>query len=532
MNSEQRPRVALIEAGSPGLNIYSHVAMGRGVPLLATVLRDGGNEVRAFVEDISGKDTIDWEYVRTADVIGFSAITCTLTRTAELVRRAREHSPSATIVFGGPEPSCAPERAFEAGTDYVIRGEAEFSLPRFIELIAESRRGDAGSGPDSIREAIREIPGIVWREEGSIHFGPPAQQLTRAEVCSLPLIDMSLVYGAENRTTGLVWRSRGCPERCSFCEVHEIWPRYVLRDEATSVDELLRCQQEGRGGSFLIDDNCAANKPSLKRFLRDAIARGYCRPIAVQLRADAVVGKNGKLDHELLRLLRDLAPVTMVCIGVESSEDSDLEQIGKRISSERVATALSAIQRYGLLVHGMFIAFAGDTAETLKRNGRFARKYVSSLQYLFETPLPGTKATAEHEAAGRVIFREIDDLKYVDGMHVSIRPTQLSPAQMQAIVTSEYRKFYSHARIVRAFVVGLLFRYRRLGEGHRAYLRELHGRQRVKQWAWMHLQFKFAPWALLRIGRQRVHAFLKDAEYAEYLGKLEGDVPGTRSAEA
>ena len=35
-------RVALIEAGSPGLNIYSHVAMGRGIGLLATVLRDHG----------------------------------------------------------------------------------------------------------------------------------------------------------------------------------------------------------------------------------------------------------------------------------------------------------------------------------------------------------------------------------------------------------------------------------------------------------------------------------------------------------
>ena len=54
MHASEHVRVALIEAGSPGLNIYSHVAMGRGVPLLATVLRDDGYCVRAFVEDISG----------------------------------------------------------------------------------------------------------------------------------------------------------------------------------------------------------------------------------------------------------------------------------------------------------------------------------------------------------------------------------------------------------------------------------------------------------------------------------------------
>jgi len=38
----------------------------------------------------------------------------------------------------------------------------------------------------------------------------------------------------------------------------------------------------------------------------------------------------------------------------------------------------------------------------------------------------------------------------------------------------------------------------------------------------MHLQFKFAPWAVLRTGRQRVLAFLEDAEYGRYLDSLEG----------
>ncbi len=512
MQASDTQRVALIEAGSPGLNIYSHVAMGRGVPLLATVLRDAGYDVRAFVEDISGKDTIDWEYVRAADVVGFSAITCTLTRTAELVFETRRINPSATIVLGGPEPTCAPERAFGAGADYVIRGEAEFSLPQFLTALRE----DSGS------QRVREVPGIVWQERGEAVFGPPARQLTRDEVNALPIIDMSLVEGADSTTNGLVWRSRGCPERCSFCEVHEIWPQYILRDEDTSVEELLLRQTEGRGGSFLIDDNSAANKPSFKRFLKSAIEHGYARPLTIQLRADAIFRKDGRLDRELLRLLRDLAPVTTLCIGVESAENSDLAQIGKRITAEQTAKALAAIKRYGLLVHGMFIAFANDTAETLKRNGRYARKYVTSLQYLFEAPLPGTKSTAEHEAAERVLFHDIDDLQYIDGMHVSVRPERMTARQMQEIVTAEYRRYYSRLRIARAFVTGLLLRHRRLGEGIQRYLHSLPPAKRLREWAWLHLEFKFAPWAVLRIGRQRVLAFLEDADYTRYLAKLEG----------
>jgi len=99
MSSTTATRIALIEAGSPGLNIYSHVAMGRGVPLLATVLRDAGYDVRAFVEDISGRDSVDWHWVRGAEAIGFSAITCTLPRTVALIDQARSHNPGATIIL-------------------------------------------------------------------------------------------------------------------------------------------------------------------------------------------------------------------------------------------------------------------------------------------------------------------------------------------------------------------------------------------------------------------------------------------------
>jgi radical SAM superfamily enzyme YgiQ (UPF0313 family) len=437
--------VVLIEPGSPGLNIYSHVAMGRGVP----------------------------------------------------------------------EPTCAPARSFEAGADFVIRGEAEQSLLMFLDAVCGWQPGEPPS------EALRQVPGIVWRQDGDLRFGPPPRQLARTELDALPFVDMSLVDGAERQTTGLVWRSRGCPERCTFCEVHEIWPRYVLRDERISVEELLRCQEAGFSSVFLIDDNAAANKPSFKRFLQGAIDRGYARPLTVQLRADAVFDEGGRLDRELLRLLREAAPVTTVCIGVESAADEDLAGVQKRIDVDRVATALTALRRYGVLVHGMFIAFAHDTLETLKRNGGFARRYVTSLQYLFETPLPGTRATAEHEATGRVIFDRVEDLRFLDGMHVAIRPYRTTARQMQEAVIAEYKQFYSRIRIAKAFVEGLVVRHRRLGAGMRRYLRGLKPSRRIAEWARMHLQYKFAPCAVLCVGRRRVRAFLRDPEYTAYLRALQ-----------
>jgi radical SAM superfamily enzyme YgiQ (UPF0313 family) len=507
-------RVALIEAGSPGLNIYSHVAMGRGVPLLATVLGEVGYQAKAFVEDVSGRDTIDWDFVRDADVVGFSSITCTLPRTRRLIERTRELNPRAVVLLGGPEPTCAPERSLRLRPDFIVRGEAEDSLPRLLAVL--SGRSD---------ERLQDIPGLVWTEEGVERTGAPLAQLSRKALDALPLVDRSLIHEGERGTVVTGWRTRGCPLRCDFCEVHEIWPRYVSRSNEHSVEELISAQDAGAGSAFLIDDNAAADKSGFKDFLRTLGERGYARALTVQLRADSVLDRDGRLDRELLRLLKKAASVTLVCVGVESADDANLESLGKRIDSSRMARALKAMRRFGLLVHGMFIALPGDTAEVIKRNGTYARKYVTSLQYLFEVPLPGTKRTDSHERAGTLLFKRIQDLELFDGMHVVVRPEWMSPAEMQALVTREYRRFYSVWRVVMAALSGAFLRFRRLTSAQRDYLARLAPRRRLRAWLRFHVEYKFAPVAFLATGRRRVRAFMRDPDYARYLARLVGERP-------
>ena len=169
----------------------------------------------------------------------------------------------------------------------------------------------------------------------------------------------------------------------------------------------------------------------------------------------------------------------------------------------------------------MMIAFADDTAETLRRNGAFARQYLTSLQYLFEVPLPGTPLTETYEAADRIMWRDMSDLSYFDGMHVAIRPRGVSAREMQAIVAREYQRFYSRYRLAIAFVDGLFRRHRRLSAAQHSYCSQFSGLRRLKPWLWFHLEYKFAPWAFLRTGRRRVRDILNDADYQTYLGRLE-----------
>lgn len=497
-------KIALIEAGSPGLNIYSHVSMGRGVMLLATILRDLGHEVLCFVEDIAGSQSIDWSFLAKADLVGFSTITCTLPRTKELLDQVRRINPKAIIVLGGPEPTGDPERSFRIGADFVVRVEGEKTLPEFLEAL----RGE---------KPFSEVLGLSWKNNGKIIHNNNRPQLSREELNNLPFVDFSLVPGAKKRTVGAVWRSRGCTNRCDFCEVWKIWPRYVLRDEEISVKELLLADQ---GVVFIIDDNAAVRKRSFKQFLKLAIEKGFRRHSILQMRTDAVLTREDKIDRQFLRLLRRFAGSVTICVGIESANDENLKQMGKNIDVRTMRRTLKAMRRYGLMSHGMLIAFGNDTLATIRENGHFARKYFTTLQYLFEVPLPGTDKTQQYKLENRLLWDNFEDLAFYNGMHVVLKPKYISPLEMQEAVFREYEKFYSQFRIVTAFVRGLFLRWRLLNPGQRNYLRKLPLGKRFLQWLRYHLEWKLAPWSLRLIGRRRVEAFRNDPKYQNYLKQL------------
>ncbi|HEY3886007.1 MAG TPA: cobalamin-dependent protein, partial [Vicinamibacterales bacterium] len=61
------------------------------------------------------------------DLVGFSVMTFQRRTALRLVRLIRAIKPSVTIVFGGYDPSLAPEAyaSPDCGVDYIVRGEGE-----------------------------------------------------------------------------------------------------------------------------------------------------------------------------------------------------------------------------------------------------------------------------------------------------------------------------------------------------------------------------------------------------------------------
>ena len=65
-------KISFIEAGSPGLHIFSKLPIPRlGAVLLSTILRERGYEVTVFIEDVAEPD---WSFIESSDLVCISTI--------------------------------------------------------------------------------------------------------------------------------------------------------------------------------------------------------------------------------------------------------------------------------------------------------------------------------------------------------------------------------------------------------------------------------------------------------------------------
>ena len=111
-------RVSFIEAGSPGLHIFSKFPIPRlGAVLLSTVLRERGYEVKAFIEDVAEPD---WSFIESSDLVCISTITSTAINAYSIGNRLK--ALGIPVIMGGAHPTFLPDESLKYA-DFVIRGK-------------------------------------------------------------------------------------------------------------------------------------------------------------------------------------------------------------------------------------------------------------------------------------------------------------------------------------------------------------------------------------------------------------------------
>lgn len=420
-------KIVLLEPTELGMNVFSFCKIPRlGVPILATLLRDRGYDVKVFIEKMA---PIVWREVYEADLVGISVVTNTALPSYRMAQKIRARG--IPVVLGGPHPTFEPDEALQYG-DYVLRGEGEESLIKLIEAL------NAGAN-------LREVAGLsFWDGDQPVHNAA-------APLCPNINItpDFSLIHGAAkfyNRGFRFevfsleVLTTRGCPFGCKFCSVIKMSGRKMReRSVEQVVDEMEHLLATYRQKKmFIVDDNFTANTERAKQLLRLMIKRKIDVRLSAQVRVDTA------RDLELVQLMK-LAGIHMVQVGLESVNPDTLKMFNKRQQVEDMRAAIQTFTKMGIAVHGMFIIGSDyDTPATVEATIKFAQDLeLAAIQLLPLGPLPGTELTAEMLREHRVITR---DWSIYDGNRVVLFPRRMRPSVNQKMIFRGYKKFYNFWR--------------------------------------------------------------------------------------
>ena len=421
-------KIVLIEPRPPNLHIFSQFFTPRlGTFILGALMRDRGWEAEVVIEEM---ESIDFEAMKAADLVGISTITSTAPRAYAIADRLR--SLGVKVMMGGPHVTFLTEEAL-AHSDFVIRGEGEKALTAFAEAWEKGA-------------SLETVPNLSYWRDGTMQHNPI--QGHADDLDALPLPDLNLSKAFRSKIDGKVvipvQTSRGCPYACSFCSVTGMFGhKYRFRSTASVMSELRRYDPR-RHFIFFYDDNFAARAEHTKELLRAMIAAKFKFQWSAQVRA------NVARDIELVKLMKK-AGCHIVFIGFESVNPQSLKAMKKGQTVAEIARAVKVLRRRRIRIHGMFVyGFDEDDWRTVRRTVRFAKKArLTSSQFMILTPFPGSDFYGKISAEQRIRFR---DWNLYDAHHVVFEPTKLAPLDLQRAQIYSHKKFYSLAASLRKLI--------------------------------------------------------------------------------
>jgi len=322
-------------------------------------------------------------------LVGISLYTDILAQVHSMGRMLKAECPGIRLVLGGPHATSWPRRTLEQfpEADYVLRGEAESSLPALA------------GGQD-----LATIPGLLWRGDNGEILQGAEMELPDPEALPLPARDLVQDLYDHGRYYALMVRtrpvdalisSRGCPFDCGFC--YNFRRRYRARSPGQVVDELALIRRGGIRDVEICDDTFTVNRARALAIFDLIIKRRLDISFRIKSRVDV-------FDEELAaRAAR--AGVYMVSFGMESGSARMLDRMAKGVTPALNARAAALCKRHGIHCHSSWIVgYPGETLETVAETEALIRAiHADTVNIGVLRPYPGTAAHEEARAAGTLV---------------------------------------------------------------------------------------------------------------------------------
>jgi radical SAM superfamily enzyme YgiQ (UPF0313 family) len=334
-----------------------------------------------------------------ADLVGITFHTPSAYHAYELSAGFRARG--VPVVLGGPHATLLPEEACRHA-DTVFVGEAEGLWEQFLADFAAGR--------------ARKI--YQSTEIHSLERAPQARK------------DL---FHRKDFTNGVLFASRGCPNRCDFCTLAVMY-KSRLR---TRPVEAVAAEYGSFPGKVIIfwDDNLSADLAYAKALFR-AIT-----PYRKWWSSQASI--HAGQDEEFLALAAR-SGCKQLFLGLESISQASMNEVGKRFNRvEEYAAIIRRIHAHGIAVQaGIVFGFDSDTPAIFRETLDFLEAAgVQNGTFNILTPFPGTRLYQRLEAESRILTR--DWRRYNSRADVVFRPKQMSPEALLEGFRAAVRRFYS-----------------------------------------------------------------------------------------
>ena len=255
-----------------------------------------------------------------SNIISISCLCSSLLTVLPAVQKLKDIHPEKIIILGGPGVSGIADKILKhfPGVDIVVKGEGEVTI---VDLMNKVNNCD-----------LDTINGISYIDKQKIINTPPRKRIQNLDEIPFPAyhkLDFDNYTTIERPFPVGIITTRGCPFKCTFCDVAPMWGREVYTRSIENVIEEIKFLYEkyNQKISGFEDDTFVLSK---KRVLK------FCSEFNKE-NLDIKWGCHGRIDLMDANLMKNMhdSGCNQIYYGVESGSNRILDTIKKGFKIEK-----------------------------------------------------------------------------------------------------------------------------------------------------------------------------------------------------
>jgi radical SAM superfamily enzyme YgiQ (UPF0313 family) len=277
-----------------------------------------------------------------------------------LAKKIKEWNKNIIILFGGPDCMLNGKKyVLNGNADIVVVGEGEKTFPKLLRTIQNK------SNLDSVK-------GIIYSKSGKIIETKGREEISNLDPIKFPdYSDFNISkYKYYNKVTLPILGSRGCINRCKFCNHTYFWKRYRFRSADNIFKEVKNNIKKYNVTNFVFHDSYfAANLFETKKLL-NLIIKNH-----LNINWEATMGFNKKMNHNLFQKMENAGCIRLN-FGLESGSQSVIDDMGKNFELKDAERIIEYCNKCGIKINlYIIVGYPTETKKDFFETIKFVKKH-------------------------------------------------------------------------------------------------------------------------------------------------------------